>query len=71
MINQNEETDINDGHYIELLERTHIASSHLQMALGEHPVLLKHPDLNSLYNQSVEALEELYQAIGRLPETWK
>ena len=70
-MNQNEEIDFNDGHYIELLDRTHIAASYLQMSLGEHPVLLKHPDLNNLYNQSIEALEELYQAIGKIPETWK
>lgn len=36
-------TEINSSHYFELLDRTHIASSYLQMALGEHPVLAMQP----------------------------
>lgn len=41
--------EINPGHYFELLDRTHIASSYLQMALGEHPVLTEHSELMALY----------------------
>jgi hypothetical protein len=43
------ETDgIYPGHYFELMDRTHIASNYVQMALGEHPVLAKHPELMAL-----------------------
>jgi hypothetical protein len=63
--------DIKPGHYFELLDRTHVASSYIQMALGGHPVLAMHPELMALYTATVDRLEELYQAIGRYDETWK
>ncbi len=59
---------INRGHYFELLDRTHIASSYVQMALGGHPVLARHPELTALYEEAVDRLEDLYQAVGRLDE---
>ncbi len=62
---------INSGHYFELLDRTHIASSYVQMALGEHPLLAKHPELMALYEAAVDRLEELYQAVGRFDEGWR
>lgn len=61
----------NPSHYFELLDRTHIASSYLQMALGEHPVLAKHSELMALYEAAVDRLEALYQAVARYDETWK
>lgn len=64
-------TEINPSHYFELLDRTHIASSYLQMALGEHPVLAMQPELMALYTAAVDRLEELYQAVSRYDETWK
>lgn len=69
-MSDNSQTECNREHYFELLDRTHIASSHVQMALGDHPVLLKHPDLRVLYEEAVERLESLYQAIGQLEHTW-
>ena len=61
---------VNHGHYFELLDRAHIASNHVQMALGEHPVLARHPELMALYSAAVDKLEELYQAVARYEETW-
>jgi len=67
------ETDsgINPGHYFELLDRAHIASSYVQMALGEHPVLARHPELMAIYQASIDQLEALYVAIGQHDVTWK
>jgi hypothetical protein len=65
-----EPANLNNGHYGELLDRVHIASSYIQMAMEDHPVLLKHPELNALYNEAVDRLETLYQAIGQFDETW-
>lgn len=70
MNRNNLNSDINRGHYFELLDRTHMASSYVQMALGDHPVLGKHPELQSLYEEAVERLGALYQAIGKIEETW-
>lgn len=63
--------ELNSGHYFELLDRAHIASSYVQMALGEHPVFAKHPELQVLYDQAVDQLEALYQAVGMLDATWE
>jgi hypothetical protein len=62
--------DYMDPAYLhEALDRAHIASSHLQMALNDHPVIIGHPDLQELLNLAVEKIEDLYQAIGqKLPE---
>ena len=49
----------------EALDRAHMASSHLQMALGEHPVITGNEVLEALYRAAVEKIEDLYQAIGR------
>lgn len=57
---------ISRGHYFELMDRSHIASSHVQMALGGHPALVKHPELMRLYQEAVDRLEDLYQAAGLL-----
>jgi hypothetical protein len=63
--------ELNSGHYFELLDRAHIASSYVQMALGDHPVLAKHPELQGLDDEAVERLEALYQAVGKLDPTWE
>ena len=65
-----EQTNLDGGHYFELLDRAHIASSYVQMALGEHPVLDKHPELQEIYEEAVDRLETLYQAVGALEKTW-
>ncbi len=62
---------INPGHYFELLDRAHIASAYVQMALGDNPVLTAHPELMALYTDAVDRLEELYQAVARYEETLK
>jgi hypothetical protein len=38
----------------------------VQMALGGHPALTRHPDLMPLYREAVDKLEDLYQAAGRM-----
>lgn len=62
---------VNPDHYHELLDRTHIASSYVQMALGEHPLLVRHPELMAIYEDAVDRLEDLYQAVGQYDGTWK
>lgn len=52
--------------YFELMDRAHVASSYVQMALGEHPVLARRPELMSLYRDAVDKLEDIYQAAGRI-----
>ncbi len=61
---------LNPGHCFELLDRTSVAESYLEMALGGSPVLAKHPELQALYDQACEKLAELYQAVGQCDKTW-
>jgi hypothetical protein len=56
--------NIKADHIHELLDRTHIASQHVQMALGEHPALSLRPEWQALYEAAVDNLETLYQRIG-------
>ena len=49
----------------EALDRAHIVSSHLQMALGDHQITEKYEDIQKAYDKAVDAIEELYQIIGR------
>ena len=58
------------GQYFELLDRTYVATLHLQAALGEHPVMLRHPEFQRLYESAMESLGALYQAIGANPKTF-
>ncbi len=48
----------------EALDRTHIVSSHLQMALEEHPITRDNQDVQAAYEMAVKKIEELYQLIG-------
>ena len=58
------------GQYFELLDRTHVATIHLRAALGEHPVMQRHPEFQRLYDSAMESLGALYQAIGAHPKTF-
>lgn len=50
----------------EFVDRAHVASNYVQMALGGHPALARHPELMTLYREAVDKLEDLYQAAGRM-----
>lgn len=52
--------------YLELMDRAHVASTYVQMALGGHPTLARHPELMALYREAVDKLEDLYQVAGRM-----
>lgn len=53
------------GHYFQALDRVHVASLYLQTIFDGDPVLARHPEMRSLLDQAVQALETLYQAIGQ------
>ena len=58
--------EIDSYSYHEALDRTHVLLTHLENALGDHPVILKEPQAYTLYEQSVEKLAELYQFLGTI-----
>ncbi len=54
-----------DEYLHEALDRAHIASSHIQMSLGDHPVIKGNKDIEEAYELAVEKIEDLYQLIGQ------
>lgn len=55
----------------EALDRAHVLTVHLDEILGEHPWITSHPELVRLHGLAMDAVCDLYQAIGRtLPEDW-
>ena len=57
--------NINEGHYFQTLDRAHVASAYLHGTFEGDPVLRRHRHLRRLYEQAVESLERLYQAVGQ------
>jgi hypothetical protein len=58
--------EINQGHYLELLDRVWVTLTHLYIFIGAHPLLRTNEHLQTLYDEADDALNDLYQAIGQL-----
>jgi uncharacterized protein YfkK (UPF0435 family) len=56
--------EINDGHYLELLDRTHVILSNVNDHLLEHPLTENDEELKRMFEQIIEALWDIYQTIG-------
>ena len=56
--------EINDGHYLELLDRTHVILSNVNDHLLEHPLTENDKELKRMFEQIIEALWDIYQTIG-------
>jgi hypothetical protein len=61
-------SEINSGHFPELLDRSWIATDYLYQFIGSHPVVRKNRELYEIYSKAEEALSQLYQRIGELIE---
>lgn len=62
--NMPDKSEINDGHYLELLDRTHIIMSNVNDHLLEHPLTEDDEELKRMFEQIIEALWDTYQTIG-------
>lgn len=54
--------------YHEVVDRVSVISSTLDSALGEHPVVRRHPQLGLALDQAVDALMALYSEAARIAE---
>lgn len=61
-----EEQEINEGHYFELMDRASVALDHCYQFVGSHPVTRRHEALRALYEKAEEALGRVYQEAARL-----
>ena len=57
---------INDGHYLELMDRIHILMGTLYDHMIEHPVSKSNPKINKKLNKSLNILWDTYQIVGEI-----
>ena len=60
------DTDLNNGHIVELQDRLHIAVEYLDMALAEHPLVKHVSEYQEAINGVMETLADLYQTVGQM-----
>ena len=56
---------INDGHYLELMDRLHVQSCMIESHLVKHPLTKKLKKVKKLIDESRWALIEAYQIVGQ------
>jgi hypothetical protein len=65
----NMENEINDGHYLELMDRLHIVMSNIDDHILNHPLTDINEDVKSKIDESLTLLFEAYQLIGnKIPD---
>jgi hypothetical protein len=55
---------INDGHYLELMDRTHVACCMVSDHLVEHPLSIADVEIRTVLEEALNKLAEAYQIIG-------
>ncbi len=55
---------INQGHYLELMDRIHILCCTLDEHILNHPLSENEPDIQSKLDSALELLLEAYQIVG-------
>ena len=56
--------EINKGHYLELMDRTHVIMDNINSHLLEHPLTDNENDLKEKFEIALDALWDAYQLIG-------
>lgn len=57
---------LDEFHFHEVLDRTHIIAMLLSDHLMEHPVIRQNPEWLDLVSNALDSLNELYQAVGEV-----
>ncbi len=60
---------INDGHYLELMDRIHIVSCTIDNHILNHPLSENQPEIQQKIDKALELLMESYQMVGNLIPT--
>jgi hypothetical protein len=58
---------INDGHYLELMDRLHVCTCMIDDHLVSHPLTKKIKKAKKLIDNAVMSLAEAYQIVGSEP----
>ena len=57
---------INDGHYLELMDRLHIINCTLEDHLLDHPITITYSEVKELIEEAQSKLLAAYQIVGSL-----
>jgi len=58
--------EINDGHYLELMDRLHVATSTIEDHIFNHPLSDTLPEVKILIGEAQMNLMKAYQIVGSL-----
>jgi hypothetical protein len=58
--------EINDGHYLELMDRLHVTNSMIEDHITTHPLTNSLPEVKKLVEEAQSKLWEAYQLVGSL-----
>ena len=58
--------EINEGHYLELMDRLHVAMSTINDHILEHPLAEQQKEIQSLVEDAISNLWDAYQLVGGL-----
>ena len=65
----NMENQINDGHYLELMDRLHIVMMNIQDHIVSHPLAENEKDIQIKIEEASHKLWEAYQMVGnKIPD---
>jgi hypothetical protein len=56
--------EINDGHYVEMLDRLHTVNIMIDELLYDHPVPHNHPEVSALVQKAQDTIIAAYQLVG-------
>ena len=62
---------INKGHYLELMDRTHVMMDNINTHLIEHPLTDNESDLKEKFEIALDSLWDAYQLIGNKEEFYE
>ena len=66
MKTHDETIQINDGHYLEIVDRISMKIWEIDVGIYEHVVSKQHAELRSKLDEALTALAEAYQIAGKL-----
>jgi|Laugrefa1bdmlbdn_1035148.scaffolds.fasta_scaffold126645_2 hypothetical protein len=64
--NYNMDIEINDGHYLELMDRLHIVSCTIDEHILNHPLCESNKDIQNKIDEALGLLMEAYQMTGNI-----
>lgn len=56
--------EINDGYYLELMDRLHIVSCTIDDHILNHPLSEEHKDIQNKIDEALSLLMDAYQMVG-------